>query len=285
MFQYMLALVIQRRVPSARIVGNFLPEWGMVDPQPSGPLPNPAFRVNTHEFDLQALIARFKKRELNTIVLRTPSTRLDYYEARLGRFRKIFRMGRQATVNLSGALLIHVRLNKMSKFGRGGMEGVHRDYPVVPIAWYEELLRSTGLNPIFVGEFGSDPVSIALRSRFPDAVFVRNADPMEDFRLLYSAENLAISPSTFSWLAAWLSPFSQNVILPVMGIFNPQQRPDIDLLPLSDPRFSYYDFPVERWTASPEQVRGVISAPSLGVKVEPSDIGAKYYPLRPWPLS
>ena len=42
--------------------------------------------------------------------------------------------------------------------------------------------------------------------------------------------------------------------LPVLGIFNPRQRPDVDLLPWSDKRYVFYDFPVRSWMATEEQV-------------------------------
>lgn len=43
------------------------------------------------------------------------------------------------------------------------------------------------------------------------------------------------------------------IYLPVSGIFNPAQRPDIDLLPLRDVRYRFFDFPREAWTAGSDQ--------------------------------
>ena len=51
------------------------------------------------------------------------------------------------------------------------------------------------------------------------------------------------SVSTFSWLAAWLSE-ARRIVLPVSGLFHPVQSPDIDLLPLADPRYSFVLFPI-----------------------------------------
>ena len=49
--------------------------------------------------------------------------------------------------------------------------------------------------------------------------------------------------STFAWMAAWLSNAS-TIFLPVYGLFNPNQFPDHDLLPLGDRRYRFYEFPI-----------------------------------------
>jgi hypothetical protein len=66
---------------------------------------------------------------------------------------------------------------------------------------------------------------------------------MSDFALLRAADELVVSVSTFSWLAAWLSR-ATTIHLPLSGFLNPQQNRTIDLLPIHDPRYRFYLFPV-----------------------------------------
>ncbi|MDX2297693.1 MULTISPECIES: hypothetical protein, partial [Streptomyces] len=67
---------------------------------------------------------------------------------------------------------------------------------------------------------------------------------MVDFARLRASRHLVPAISTFSWLAAWLSE-AQTVFLPVLGLFNPRQAPEVDLLPLDDPRFRFTLFPAQ----------------------------------------
>jgi hypothetical protein len=66
---------------------------------------------------------------------------------------------------------------------------------------------------------------------------------MYDFALMRAARHLVVSVSTFSWLAAWLS-HAETITIPLTGFYNPAQRPDVNLLPLDDPRYRFYLFPV-----------------------------------------
>jgi Glycosyl transferase family 11 len=81
-----------------------------------------------------------------------------------------------------------------------------------------------------------------LRSRFPFGVFLESRGAIEDFETIRQSKNIIISISTFSWLAAYLSD-ATCVVMPIMGFLNPQQRPDIDLLPINDCRYEFYSFP------------------------------------------
>ena len=67
-----------------------------------------------------------------------------------------------------------------------------------------------------------------------------------------------LSVSTFAWLAAWLSKAVQ-IHLPVCGLFNPMQVPDVDLLPITDPRYTFHLFPLT-YAVSPGLVRAMHNA-------------------------
>jgi len=79
---------------------------------------------------------------------------------------------------------------------------------------------------------------------------------LADFERLRSARHVVTSVSSFAWLATWLSD-AQTIHVPVLGLLNPAQRPDVDLLPLDDPRYRFYRFPVRRWNGQQEDVDGL----------------------------
>ena len=47
--------------------------------------------------------------------------------------------------------------------------------------------------------------------------------------------------------------------MPLIGGWNPEQRPDGNLTPADDPRFVYDLFPPRKWRATPEQIAALPS--------------------------
>ena len=133
-------------------------------------------------------------------------------------------------------LVINVRAGKI-------LGGIHRDYVVPPISFYRYLVAETGLKPVFTGEVARDIYSQAIRDAFPDAIYVPSVSPIADFETVRRASNIAMSVSSFSMLAAWLSD-AQRIFMPLLGGFNPFQRSDGDNRPLQDPRYRFFLFPI-----------------------------------------
>lgn len=119
--------------------------------------------------------------------------------------------------------------------------GVHKDYWPLPISYIRRIVNETALDPVFVGELGNDYYSNALVEMFPQARFICNSST-SDFETIRNAKNIGLSISTFSWLSAWLSKTATTIHVPVFGLLNPNQRPDINLLPLTDRRFLFHQF-------------------------------------------
>ena len=55
----------------------------------------------------------------------------------------------------------------------------------------------------------------------------------------------------------WLSNTAETIFFPVKGFLNPQQRKDIDLLPIGDERYRFCRFPAEHWRATEAQVKAL----------------------------
>lgn len=127
---------------------------------------------------------------------------------------------------------------------RGGniLAGIHRDYVTPPASYYKHVINKSGKKPYFFGQIGNDAYSDHLRNSFPLARFERGMSPSIDFEILRRAKFLVVAPSTFSLIATWLSE-AEQIFFPVIGGFNPFQRPDSSNLPFDDPRYDFTLFP------------------------------------------
>lgn len=122
------------------------------------------------------------------------------------------------------------------------LDAIHPGYTIVPVEFYEEIVETTGLQPVFMGQTADNVFTSKLRSRFPKARFLAHTSALDDFQTIRKARNIVLPVSTFAWLAAWLSDATQ-IFFPVYGIFNPRLFALHDLLPISETRYRFYQFP------------------------------------------
>lgn len=134
--------------------------------------------------------------------------------------------------------------------------GKSADYGPIPLAYYRSIIEETGKTPVFMGQLFDDYYSNMIRAEFPDAIYVPHTTPIRDFQIIRNSQNIVMSLSTFSWLAAWMSD-AKRIYMPLIGGWNPEQRPDGNLTPADDPRFVYDLFPVRKWKATAEQIAGL----------------------------
>ncbi|APG30468.1 Hypothetical protein GbCGDNIH3_1502 [Granulibacter bethesdensis] len=128
---------------------------------------------------------------------------------------------------------------------RGGeiLRGIHQDYTLLPPEYYYYLVAKTGKKPIFYGQLDESPYMTELRSFFPHATFIQSRGVREDFDFLRKSKHIVLCVSTFSWMAAWMSN-ATTIHFPIAGVLNPMQHTTSMLLPLDDPRYKFYMFPV-----------------------------------------
>ncbi len=183
-------------------------------------------------------------------------TEIDYAE--------IFKMDDQPEHGQEDELVISIRGGEI-------LEAIHRDYTMVPIDFYEFLVRKTGLRPVFFGQLGNNTYCNDLRRHFPEARFVPGTSARFDFNFLRRSVHLVPSVSTFSWLAAWLSN-AKRIHLPLTGLNNPNQHRGSFLVPRDDKRYEFYLFPnnyalnVHRYREYLDPIAGLwtgLSAPML----------------------
>ncbi|WP_209381605.1 hypothetical protein [Pararoseomonas baculiformis] len=171
-------------------------------------------------------------------------------------------------------LVINVRLPQSNDQPHAGMRPL-------PISFYARLVEETRLCPVFMGQLGRDPYSEALRARFPLAKFIPSMGAMEDFATIRLARHVVCSVSTFSWLAAWLSR-ARTIHLPMIGFLHPQQRPDVNLLPITDARYRFYDFGPARWPGTEEALHAAMHGDEAGEHVEAPVLASRLHGIQGW---
>lgn len=245
MLQLIFATSLQDHIPDLEIFGYDMPLWGLSNPGRMGwSHLTPSLRL--YETDGIGLVPIFQSGALRRAKLRDVPLRCTQFSPP-SRFSDLFPIqAGSKPVTASHEILINVR-------GKEVLNSTHRDYGPIPVQWYRTLIEKTGLYPVFLGQLDDDYYSDLLRENFPNARFIPSQGILADFDAIRMAQHIAVSVSTFSWLAAWLSQ-AQSIHLPVLGIFNPEQRPDLWMLPMQDSRYHFHRFPIRHWVASYEQI-------------------------------
>ena len=248
----MIATVMARKVPGLTICGLDIPEWGIADTPEGERLLEQDFskclRVSGHRFDVERLAAGLGNGSIECVECDGWACRVEYYGGP-EKFRSLF----PTPSDLEGLgfsdnkLLVNVR-------AAGIVSGAHPDYIPTPICLIEHVIKKTGLTPVFMGQLGDDWYTRSLRKTFSDCEFVPSRTPLHDFETIRQTKNVLVPVSTFSWLACWLSQRCANIHMPLLGMFNPIQRPDVDLVPLQDNRYTFYSFPRVRWDGEKEKL-------------------------------
>lgn len=274
LFQYFFCEELARRSGSFYVADVHIPDFGITTE--SGPAERDGFLCieGWHEFDIEGIAAELRSGKYAGATFSGYAQRLEYYD----------RDHCKHLLNLKGAdsqgfgpefLVINIRAGdifqglspelRSAGYGRpyGASDlydGIHPDYRPLPVSFYEKLVRETGLKPVFVGETASNRAyEMALRRRFPTAVFTGTRTPREDFLTIMGSTHLVMAISTFSWLAAWFSE-ARSVHIPMGGFLDPRQRPDVNLLPpASDTRYIRHPLPRFQWRGTPDQVAELFS--------------------------
>jgi hypothetical protein len=245
MIEFMSGYAVASAVPGCRLSGVRLPEWGIEYPdlppdstrrvRMAGP---PRMRIGRSE-----LVRGLSDGEFDYVRILSYAQDLDNFPPK-DVCAKLF-VAKNVEVPRIGKdeLLIHIRCDDV-------LHPVDPDYVLTPGEFYEDLVAHTGLKPVFMGQIGDNSFCRRLRERFPDAVFLPRQGVVEDIETLRRAQNIVTSVSTFAWIGAWLSN-AEQIHMPLNGFLNPMQQPEVNLMPLDDPRYRFYLFPSNY--AVPEQ--------------------------------
>jgi hypothetical protein len=249
--QYLAAAGIAARAPGAKIENVMLEMWGRREPAPR---PEPWERAGSNDhflyhLDVDGLGDCLARGEVDAICLESYCFHLDHYPPRAE--CRVLLPPAQGTEDVRGfgpgELVCSVRAAEILHYA-------HPDYFPLPPGYYAKLQAESGLDLVFFGQLGDDAYSQALRAAFPRARFVPGVNQNHDFEVLRRSRNVALSISTFAWLAAWLGE-AERVYLPVGGIFNPHHDPGMLFLPLAEPAYRYMLLPPVKAVSLADPVR------------------------------
>jgi SAM-dependent methyltransferase len=241
MIQHMVALAVQDQAPDCLLTGTELPEWNIPSIPDDGTWADVAI-VDEQFIDIAKTADILNSHTVYKITHRGYGQRMENFLPR-ERYRNVFV---SEETDITGYdhrhLVINVRTGDI-------VDGSISIYVLTPLNFYRDLIARTGLIPVFMGQLEPNAYTDALRAAFPDAIYVPSQGAIRDFECIRRSKNIAISVSTFSWLAAWLSDADQ-IFMQVNGLLNPLQVSQVNLIPLGDPRYRLYLFPIN--TASPD---------------------------------
>jgi hypothetical protein len=254
MFRLMFAEYLRRHIPGSVVTGAGIPEFGILlgDDRPKNPV---KLAPSATRLDIAEIIEAVEAPGCDGIVIGYYGLRLEYFAEHRDMFMAMFQTSSGGQHTEADELVIHVRAGDI-------LDAIHPDYFPVPISYYRNLVERTGLRPVFTGQTRDSVYSDALRRSFPDARFLAGNHWLDDFQTTRNAQNIVTAVSTFTWLAAWLSQTAKRIYMPQLGLMNPRQRPDVDLSPTADERYVFEPFPVEKFTASADQLIRIIADPA-----------------------
>lgn len=230
MFQLMIAYELKKRVPLAEIYGASLVEWNL---QFDDTKVTPSVLVlKRHKFDLDHAAYLLRTRLVGSVVIDGWGMRLSYFPDP-SFYKRLFVTNVQPRRIHDNQILLNIRSEDIEN-------GHHQRYYPLPFSFYECLIDTTGLQPVFMGQLDNTDYVLALKRKFNGAIFLPKASVMEDFQTIRNAANLAISVSSFAWLAAWLSERAHFIHFPVAGLYDPQNGETL-LMPVDDERYRFYD--------------------------------------------
>jgi hypothetical protein len=250
MLQYMAALRLQEMVPSAILSNVQLREWRIDTPTVLPEKNDRVIRVGaTDQFDIAFLAEKLRSGEASLVMIEDWLQNIAFF-ADPERYRRAFVPEPEQVSDLPGfaqdELVINIRAAEV-------LDGILH-YPLVPVGFYRDVVRSTGLRPVIMGQIEPSFYCEELMDAFPHGRVIPTQGPIRDFEMIRSAHHIVPSVSTFSWLAAYLS-HAHVIHLPVTGFYNPASLRSVDLLALDDPRFRYYLFPVANGMPEREALR------------------------------
>jgi hypothetical protein len=190
MIQYLAAWKLRAAWPGSVIARGWLPEWGLDEPLADPDGATSTLEVPAHTaLPFSALVGIARSGRYDRIVLADSMQRMDCLPDRAAANALFVTQLDHVRIG-DDELLINVRAEEL-------VLGIS-NYPLVPADYYEIIIKTSQLRPVFLGQLGPNAYCETLRSRFPHARFIASQGAMQDFQTVRSARNIVIPVSTFS---------------------------------------------------------------------------------------
>jgi hypothetical protein len=222
LFQYCLGRIIAENLGLALQAGKIAGFPGTIEVVQGSEHLNPEQLLQGHKIDLAGILS---DRSPRRIVLKGWFQRYAYFQPYAGLIRRwLKRPAAMADRPHPRDLVVHVR---------------RRDYLwhgwALPFSWYEQLIEQRSFrNLILVTDDPADPFFWRFRRYRP---ILRSQSADADFDYLLAARQLALSPSSFAWWAAFLGEAEWiGFPLPCEGLWAVHNQEGVDLRVWDDPR-------------------------------------------------
>lgn len=258
MIEYMLALYLKSMDQELKIYGDdptFLNEFGIsleIDKNETTDKPFKRIEIFGWLVNINKIVTEIQTSRNVVVIIKYNLFDKYHFMPMLNIFRNIFGNKTDVQGFDEKYLVIHIRLGDIAT------SKPHRNYPIVPFSFHRYILRKTNLIPVFIGQLDSGRITAELKKEFPNAIFMKNYDPLHDFECMRKSKNLSIAVSTLSFLAGFLSDNNTNIYVPMYGFLNKNDRPELDYI-INDQRFHFYKFPKIVWEYSENQIQQIIS--------------------------
>lgn len=181
--------------------------------------------LKKHIIDLDSIL---KTKDNKNIFLKGYFQRYEYYKNYKDKI-KLWLKPQNLLAISKNSLVVHVRRGDYVKLGYD-----------LSFNHYEKMINCLKYDKLYiVTDNPNDPFFNKFNKYNP--VIVCN-NPLNDFNFMASFNKIIISPSSFSWWAAFLSS-AEEIIYPITkkGIWGYESRPDIDLRVLDEKRYMYVE--------------------------------------------
>ena len=222
LFQYCLARIIAEHLGFALQAAPIPGFPGTIEAVQGRALQSPVQLLQSHRIDLAAVLA---DRSPRRIVLKGWFQRYAYFQPHTAAIRLwLHRPAGTADRPHPRDLVVHVR---------------RRDYLwhgwALPFSWYEQMIEQRRFRDlILVTDDPTDPFFWRFRRYKP---ILRSQSAVADFDYLLAARQLALSPSSFAWWAAFLGQAEWiGFPVPCEGIWAADNEEGVDLRVWDDPR-------------------------------------------------
>lgn len=265
MMAYMIALYLKSEDKELKIYRsdpNFLSEFGLnIEVDKNENMGQSYKRIEIFKpVNINKIVSDIKASKDVLVVIYYNPLNKYHFVSMLDTFRNIFGNKIDVPGFDKRYIVIHIRMGDIAI-----QKTIHPNYPIIPFSFHRYIIRKTNLIPVFIGQLDAGYITTELKKEFTNAIFVEGGSPLHDFECIRRSKNLSISVSTFSFLAGLLSDNDTTIHMPVYGLFNREDRPELDYL-VSDKRFHFYKFPKIRWCYSPEQIKHIVSKEDIEYK-------------------
>ncbi len=252
MFRYVYLRTLQTKLHGSSLSGYDIPEFNLrraIEPLDGRIL----YHDRGHDLPYDKIAYKLNNGVFDSLHFGGYVQRLEYYSGP-DSFGAHFFVPPPTDASLLGPsyLTINVRAAEILRIS-------HTDYGPVPVSYFVKIAEASKLSPVLVGQLGDDDYSRAIISAFAGCPVLPRTSALSDFSNICHSTNVVIGVSSYSWIAAWISKTAQCIHMPIKGFFHPRQRSDVDVVPLNDERYRFYEFPISAWEATPSNLAQLLT--------------------------